>query len=198
MDFLVDDEAGYRELRLALMGAGTLEPITRPGLAPVAMERELRADQYGIRTFLLVDAVPLKFEIVREARIAFELPTRTDRVHGVYTLTRIDLAASKLLANSDRWVDNSTFARDIIDLAMLDLSPRLLARALRKAEAAYGPAAQTDAGRALRVLRERPGRLVSCMEALSITLPPAFVQQRLRSLARRLAAVEGTRRGDDP
>lgn len=195
MDFMVASEAGYRELRLALMAADTLAPITRPGVAPIAMERALRADQYGIRTFLLVDNVPLKFEIVREARIAFDAPGRTDRLRGVYTLTRIDLAASKFLANSDRWADDSAFSRDIIDLAMLDLPPRHLQTALHKAQAAYGPAAQADARRALQALHTRTGRLPQCMGALSIRLSPALVQQRLRDLSRRLAIATSTRTG---
>lgn len=189
MDFMVANEAGYRELRLTLMTAGTLAPITRAGHIPFPLERPLRADQYGIRTFMLVDDVPLKFEIVREARIAFDPPGRADRLHGVYTLTRIDLAASKFLANSDRWADDSTYSRDVIDLAMLDLPPRHLVPALRKAQAAYGRAALRDAQRALEALHERSGRLLRCLGALSVTLPPALVQQRLRSLARRLGAV---------
>lgn len=186
MDFLVANEAGYRELRLGLMSARTLAPITRAGQIPVPMERPPRVDQYGIRAFLQVDAMPLKFEIVREARIAFDTPGRMDRLHGVYTLTRSDLAASRLLANSDRWADDSTYSRDIIDLAMLNLPPRQLLPALRKAQVAYGRAALRDARRALEALRERAGHLLRCLDALSVTLPPALIQQRVRSLARRL------------
>lgn len=194
MDFLVANEAGYRALRLLLLESDTMKPITRAGHTPVSLARPFRADQYGIRTFIRVDDVELKFEIVREARITFDLPSPRDRVCGVYALTPVDLAASKFLANSDRFADAGTFARDIIDLAMLDLPPRKLEPALRKAEVAYGRAALADANRALDRLRTHPDTLRRCMDALSITLPPAIVQQRLRSLSRRFAVIARARR----
>jgi len=46
------------------------------------------------------------------------------------------LAAPKLLANSDRWADDATFSRDLIDLAMLVLPRPVLSRALLKASSA--------------------------------------------------------------
>src|SRR5690606_9414828 len=100
-----------------------------------------------------------------------------------------DLAASKLLANSDRWRDDSVFSRDAIDLAMMNLPPRFLFLALDKAAGAYGNAVAVDMSRALEDLRTRPGRLQRCMRAMAMTLPPAFVQQRLRALARRLEGL---------
>ncbi|HET6588049.1 MAG TPA: nucleotidyl transferase AbiEii/AbiGii toxin family protein [Oleiagrimonas sp.] len=189
MDFMVSEQAGYRDLRHRLMAAGNLAPITRAGCAPIALEREIRADRYGIRMFVLVEKVPIKFEIVNEGRIQFDVPGRADKVCGVYTLSRTDLAASKFLANADRWPDDSVFSRDVIDLAMLDMPPRQLAPALRKAWEAYGATVVTDMRRALDTLRDRPGRLERCIKALSIALPPAAVQQRLRSLARRLTTL---------
>lgn len=64
------------------------------------------------------------------------MPAKMDEVCGVATLPVLDLAASKILANSDRGLDSATFMRDIIDLAMLDLSMQELQRALQKAEKA--------------------------------------------------------------
>lgn len=189
IDFMVSELAGYRDLRHRLRGARNLEPITRAGHEPVALEREVRADQYGIRTFLAVNGTPIKFEIVHEGRIHFDAPGRADKVCGVATLTRIDLAASKFLANADRWLDDSVFSRDAIDLAMLDLPPRWLRPALQKAIDAYGATVLTDMQRALEALCERPERLMRCMQALSIRLPPATVHQQLRKLTRRLIAI---------
>ena len=191
IDFLVSDLAGYRDLRKLLMGARDLSLLTRSGAEPIAFNRDIRSDQYGIRTFLDVQGAAIKFEIVNEGRIQFEIPARSERVCGVTTLSRVDLAACKFLANSDRWRDDSVFARDVIDLAMLDLPPRKLGPALAKAMVPYGVAVMTDIHRALASLRERPDWLRRCMVALSITLPPAAVQQKLRSLARRLATVAG-------
>lgn len=99
------------------------------------------------------------------------------------------LAASKLLANADRWRDDSVFSRDAIDLAFMDLPPRRLAPALHKAMEAYGASVVTDLQRALETLRDRSGRLTRCLTALSIRQPPALVLQKLRLLGRRLAAT---------
>lgn len=192
IDFLVADPAGYRELRQRLRGAKDLSALTRVGFEPIAFTRDVRADQCGIRSFLDVRGTPVKFEIVREGRIQFEAPRRTQQVCGIPTLSRPDLAACKLLANADRWSDDSVFARDVIDLAMLELPPRALRPALEKVIPAYGAGVVVDMQKALASLRQRPDWLRRCMQALSIALPPALVQQKLRSLARRLAsAVEG-------
>lgn len=186
VDFLVSDPAGYRAIRQYLRGARDLSPLSRSTHAPAVLEREARIDQYGIRAFALVEGAGIKFEIVNEGRIQFDTPSRSDVVCGIATLSTGDLASSKLLANSDRWADDSVFARDAIDLAMLDLPPRRLAPALEKAIAAYGNSVMEDMQAALQRLRERPGWLQRCMAALSIRLPPAVMQQRLRHLARRL------------
>ncbi len=189
IDFLVSDADGYRQLRQLLAGADGIDALLRAGAAPIALARDIRADQYGIRTVLSVDGVGIKFEIVREARIALEPPARNDVVCGIATLTTTDLAASKLLANSDRWRDDSTFSRDAIDLAMMDLPPRSLRPAVDKARQAYGEAVVVDMRRALDGLRERPVHLERCLRALSMTLPAGALQQRLRTLDRRLDRI---------
>src|SRR3954466_4869430 len=117
IDFLVADRNGYRDLRQMLGGAAGLAPLVRADLK-VEPARELRADQYGIRTQVRSGAALIKFEIVFEARIAFDVPGPEDQVCGVRTLAPIDLAAEKLLANTDRWPDDGVFSRDLIDLAM--------------------------------------------------------------------------------
>lgn len=182
IDFLVSDAAGYRDLRQRLTGPDALQAIVRPGTALKAL-REIRADQHGIRTLIEAEGAQIKFEIVREARIALDQPGRSDRVCGVATLTLRDLAASKLLANSDRWADDSIFSRDLIDLAMMQVKPKLLREAREKAQLAYGDSIATDLQRAIDQLLGRPGRIERCMQALQITVPKALVWQRVRALA---------------
>lgn len=192
MDFLVSDRASWRGLRERLTGPEGLQAITRAGhrLNPL---REIRADQYGIRTLLAAGAdgeagQPIKFEIVLEARIELDVPGRADCIEGVATLTALDMACSKLLANSDRWADDGVFSRDLIDLAMLEAPRTLLRQALVKAQSAYGEAVTRDLARAIEQLLGRDGRLERCMAALQIELPRALLWQRigaLRSLVRR-------------
>lgn len=189
IDFLVSDPDGYRQLRLCLAGAADIDALLRAGAPPLTLARDIRADQYGIRTALLVDGVRIKLEIVREARIVLDEPTRSDAVCGIATLATADLAASKLLANSDRWRDDSAFSRDAIDLAMMNLPPRGLRPALGKAAQAYGDAAAADMRLALDALRKRPAHLERCIRALAMAMPPAALQQRLRTLQRRLDRV---------
>ena len=186
VDFLVADRDGYRALRQMLSGRQDIAALQRPGATPLALAREIRADQYGIRTAVLVEGVGIKFEIVREARIALDAPGRTDAICGLATLSLQDLAASKLLANSDRWRDDSAFSRDAIDLAMLDLPPRRLRPAIHKAQGAYGDAIASDIRRALDRLRDDSSHLQRCMRAMAMTMPMAMLQQRLRALRRRL------------
>lgn len=184
IDFLVSDATGYRGLRELLTGPAGLAPITRAGAPALVVMREVRADQYGIRTQVQMDGQAIKFEIVREARIALDAPTPQDVVCGVGTLTLTDLAASKLLANSDRQADDGVFSRDVIDLAMLGLSLPQLRAALQKAEQAYGGAVLRDLAKALDRLQSREGWLDRCMKAMAMDMPKALLWQKIRSLKR--------------
>lgn len=189
IDFLVSDPTGYRELRQLLTGPQGLNAVVRPGAQPLAMLREMRADQYGIRTMVQMDGQAIKFEIVREARIALAVPGTDDVVCGIGTLTPLDLAASKLLANSDRQADDGVFSRDVIDMAMMGLRLPVLRMALAKAEQAYGPAVARDLGKAIDRLQERQGWLERCMKAMAMTLPKAVLWQKIRALRRLLKPV---------
>jgi hypothetical protein len=100
---------------------------------------------------------------------------------GVSTLTRLDLAASKLLANSDRQADDGVFSRDVIDLAMMDLPLPALRAALAKAEQAYGPSVARDLGKAIDRLQNRTGWLERCMQAMAMQLPKAVLWQKVRA-----------------
>jgi hypothetical protein len=187
IDFLVSQVAGYRELRRRLTAEAGIQAIVRPGAA-LAQTRELRADQYGIRTIVEVDNASIKFEIVLEARIALDPPGTDDSVCGIATLTPRDMVASKLLANCDRWADDSVFCRDLIDLAMMKPTTRLLQQGLDKARLAYGDSVDKDLARAIERLLERQGRLEQCMKAMQMTVPPALLRQNIKRLAPRPAA----------
>ncbi|RZJ10196.1 MAG: hypothetical protein EON50_15825 [Acidovorax sp.] len=185
IDFLVSDVAGYRELRQLLTGPHGLAAITHPHALPLITLREIRADQYGIRTQVQMDRQAIKFEIVREGRIALAPPGPQDVVCGVSTLTSLDLAASKLLANSDRQADDGVFSRDVIDLAMMELPLPALRAALAKAQEAYGAAVERDLGKAIDRIQHRAGWLERCMQAMAMQgIAKALVWKRIRALRR--------------
>lgn len=186
IDFIVSDLAGYRELRQMLTKANGLQPILRDGMK-VELAREIRADQYGIRTHVHSGESTIKFEIVLEARIELAQPGEQDRVCGIRTLAPIDLAAEKLLANADRWRADEVYSRDLIDLALMPADRKLLEAACTKAESAYGDSVRQSLAQAVEMLKDRPGRLEECMASMRVgPVTKAQVWQAIRTLARRL------------
>ena len=164
IDFLCASQHGYRKLREAV-GPTSLGPIAGRGLK---LARDVRADQYGVRTFFATAVGALKFEIVREARIA--LAGRAVARLPVHALDHSHCFAEKFLANADRGLDAATLSRDIVDLAfMIEGWETADAQAgLALAESAYGAsvrrsvAAVRDKVRGDRSYRNR------CMEGLAI------------------------------
>ena len=184
IDFMVSDVGGYRAMRQLLTGPQGTGAIVREGAAPLEQAREVRADQYGIRTLLRVAEQPIKLEIVLEGRIKFALPGPGDEVCGIATLTPLDMATSKLLANSDRWNDDGVFNRDLIDLAMMSPPLPLLRQAVAKAEQAYGQSVLNDLAKAINRLQTRQGWAERCMQVMAMDLPKALLWQKVRALAR--------------
>ena len=184
IDFIVSDRGGYRTLRQLLAGPDGVRAIARPGATLDAI-RETRADQYGLRTLLRVDGVAIKFELVLEARIVLEPSGTTDRICGVATLAPLDMLATKLLANSDRWRDDAVLSRDLIDLAMMAPPKKLLQQAIGKAQVAYGDSVQSDLAKAIEDLRQRPHRLDRCMLDMRMnTVSKAVLWGRIKGLAK--------------
>jgi hypothetical protein len=72
------------------------------------------ADQYGIRMAIIVDGIPIKTEIIAEARFELDSP-RQPNWSPVECLSISDCFTSKLLANADRSADPSVHSRDLID-----------------------------------------------------------------------------------
>ena len=180
IDFLVSDRAGYRAIR-QLLAADGIQGIARQG-ATLTPARDLWADGYGVRAAVTVDDIPIKFEIIVEGWLTLDTPSPDDKVCGVATLTPLDMAATKLLANSYRWADSATHSRDLIDLAMMSLSKALLGQALNKARAAYGDSVERNLAKAVESLREQPNRLDRHLEALAMTIPKVLLWKRIRAL----------------
>jgi hypothetical protein len=184
IDFIMSDLAGYRDLRQVLRTGTNLQAIVREGLQ-LELSREIRADQYGIRTQVRSGESKIKFEIVLEARIVLETPSDEERICGIQTLAPIDLAAEKLLANADRWPDDAVFSRDLIDLAMMRADRKLLEAACVKAEIAYGESVRRSLARAIDTMQSRPGRLEECVRALSVgPVTKAQLWQEIRRVGR--------------
>lgn len=178
--FLVSSLTGYRDLRL--LARSGLEALFRDKILPFAQTREVRIDQYGIRTQFSIVGRDIKFVIVLEGRIELETPSPDDLVCGVATLSPLDMASSKLLANADRWCDDGAFNRDIIDLAMMTPTRKLMDQAVTKAQSAYGSAILKDLGQAIDRVENRSGWLERCMEAMAMELPKAVLWKRIRAL----------------
>ena len=182
IDFLVSDILCYRRLREIVTGSGSIANIFKEDATQTIQFGDVRTDQYGIRTSILVAGQPIKFEIVLEGRIELELPNSSDVICGVSTLTKLDMATSKLLANSDRWGDDSVFNRDVIDLAMIPLSLPTLRRAVAKAETAYGKSILRDLNLAIERLESRQNWLEHCIDVLSIQATKAVLWTKIRTL----------------
>lgn len=178
IDFLVSDLASYRHLRNLVREQG-LQVLMRNADAGRLQASDIRSDQYGIRTKVFVQGKPIKFEIVLEGRIALASPRKKDSIAGVATLTRLDMAASKLLANSDRGLDMGMHCRDVIDLAMLNLSKTEFLEAVTKSKQAYGEAILKDLTKVIDRLGEATGLLERCMTAMDISVPRALLWQNI-------------------
>ena len=183
IDFLISDIECYRNLRQLMTSPPGIVCILREGAEKLEQSRPVRTDQYGIRTMLLVDNYPIKFEIVLEGRIQLESPDPKDEICGIATLTPQDMVTSKLLANSDRWRDDAAFGRDLIDLAMMEPSQKLMRAAIAKAEEAYGHSIRQDLNKAIDRMQTEDGWMGRCMQTLSIEIPRALLWQRVRAVS---------------
>ena len=149
----------------SLTFGGHFDPLTN-SRAPVRALRELRGDQYGLRTQIAVGETAIKFEIVREARISLN---GRDHPHlGIPTLLREDMYCEKLLANADRFNDSAVLSRDILDLTMMISRwgpiPEI---AWAKARTAYGESVDRAYAKAVSHVRVRAW-LQKCMEVMSM------------------------------
>jgi hypothetical protein len=180
IDFLVSSKAGYRDLRQLTRNG--LKALFRENTLPFSPIRDVRIDQYGIRSMLEVVGKRIKFEIVHEGRIELDAPGPDDTVCGIATLSPLDMATSKLLANSDRWNDDGAFNRDLIDLAMMKPARKLLEAAVAKAQSAYGNAILDDLAKAIDRIENRSSWLERCMKTMAMDMPKAVLWKHIRQL----------------
>lgn len=165
IDFLCASQDGYRILREAVWGRG-ISGLMKPN-APLKPIRDMKADQYGIRCFIEIEGTRIKFEIVREGRIAL-LGAMSDR-YMVPLLCRQDMYAEKLLANADRFADRAVFNRDMIDLSMMIAGwGNIPEDSWTKAFNAYGETVYSAYDKALAMIRDESW-LRQCMQALQMT-----------------------------
>ncbi len=186
MDFLVSDKAGFRQLRQLATSPHGINALVREGTGALKATRDIRADQYGIRTMLEAGVHSIKFEIILEARISLDAPNPSRKICGVSILSERDMITSKLLANSDRWNDPSIFSRDLIDLAMMSPDKEVLEQAIKKATEAYGECITVDLVKAINSMQTRPDWLERCMDTLKINTPQAQLWQKIRNLKQTL------------
>ena len=179
VDLIVSSKDGYRELR-GLVNSQGVEALMK---RPLPLRREARIDQYGIRCAFDVDSTAIKFEIVFEGRVQLQDPLPEDRVIGVWALTMRDKVATKLMANSDRWADDSVWNRDIIDLAVLAKGQEVDPAGVAAAVEAYGSSVLVDFEKARTSLLERDGRLINCMKRLQMTMPEDHLRRLIQGLA---------------
>ena len=92
----------------------------------------------------------------------------------------VDLTATKLMANADRWADDAVMSRDLIDLAMLaGQDGSLSAEAAAKARKAYGSSIDLAFAKARQHLLDRPQRLKICRRALGMTMRETALRRRI-------------------
>lgn len=171
IDFLCSDRDGYRALRSTITNVSLGEISARP----VRLAREVRADQYGIRTVLEIGDDLIKFEIVNEARI--DLSGGAVRYLHVPCLDKECCFAEKFLANDDRWIDESVLSRDIIDLAyMIEAwGTKPFLEGMRRARQAYGDVVVKSIRSAAQRLKDDKTYCKKCVDGLQLTKTSTLV-----------------------
>ena len=163
IDFICASVEGYRTLRNIVsqqsLGALMQTPVKH-------FRDDVRADRYGIRTFLEVDGQPIKIEIVSEGRISASGENHPD--FPVPILSRNDMFAEKLLANTDRGMDKAAMSRDIIDIAMmLQAWGAIPEAAWLKVKHVYGDSAEKAYRNAVELVSD-PNYLAQCLSNMSM------------------------------
>lgn len=165
IDFLCASADGYRQIR-ELVSDNDIDKLAKE---PVRLARDVRKDRDKIYAVIDVGAGerPIKFELVREARI----PLTGQRIPGlpVAALSQVDLYAEKILANADRWPDASVMYRDAIDLAMMiDQWGPIPQAALDKTALAYGKDAVASLGKVTDYLSNNDAALDRALASMGM------------------------------
>ena len=164
LDFLVSPK-NFQQLRAGISGGQSIFRRQEGFRAS-----EPRIDRYGIRYPLFIERgdreTALKLEIIADYNLEIDKP---ETYNDLPCLNLVDRLAAKLMANADRWGDDSTFSRDLIDLAIIaNARNSLPKKAYLKSELVY-PDAITALKEALIKFQSFPERREKCYEALQIS-----------------------------
>lgn len=187
IDFIVSSREGIRAIR-ETVNSRSLGKLFKD---PVTLVRDVITDRDAVRTFIVEEpaAQPIKFEIIYEGRIDVE--GVADRTLLVPTLTPRCAVAEKFLANTDRGLDKTTYARDAIDLAFiaLELDEKTFAQGYQRAVGAYGASVPQQFNAVLKRLEIDAAYRSECIAELMIEDPRRFREGlvKLRSFKRSLS-----------
>lgn len=162
IDFLCSSADGYRFLRNAVSSNNLGELIDKP----IKYLREIRTERDKISTFVESDGIPVKIEIVREARI--DILGGYDNDIMLPVLAQEDLFAQKLLANADRGMDRQSKSRDIIDIAaMIEGWGEIPDSSWSKAVDAYGNQIAYNFAKSVQLIHDKD-HMRDCITALDM------------------------------
>ena len=173
IDFICPVGPGYRRLRELLGQSGNNQSTFFRKTDSIEFPRHLAADQYGVRFLVVADGAPIKFEIVAENRIQLERHDEFDWT-SLPCLSEVDRFAEKLLANADRWNDESIESRDLIDLAVMRANGNIPKQSIEKSESAYPVIDPLE--KALRKFRLSERYRNKCFDALQIENRDSILQ----------------------
>lgn len=150
IDFLCPNKDSYRAVRETISNA-SLGHLVKQDFEYL---REIRADRYGVRTFIKISDTVIKLEIVSYDE--YQLTGGSDKnLFPVPYLSRESCFMTKLLANADRLL--SPPFKDSFDLVAMHLAwgdiPEI---AWREAERQYGSVPKTALIKALDDILTRP------------------------------------------
>lgn len=175
VDFACPVGPGYRRFRELLSQRGHQVLFRTP--EAMAVPRGFRADQYGVRMAIDIEGALIKLEFFSEARIALA-PPEPQPWTSVACLSLVDQFAEKLLANADRWSDDSVEARDLIDLCVLRNRRPIPRESIEKAQSAYP--VEPELKRALVAFQTRDDYRSRCFAHLE--MEPSSIRDVMKGL----------------
>jgi predicted nucleotidyltransferase component of viral defense system len=166
IDFICSvSSSGYKNLRSLIFDHGYKTLFSH--LNHISIGRSTM-DQYGIRMLIKIENsdIFIKTEIIAEGRFTLETPHFYEWTK-IPCLSENDAITSKLLANSDRYIDDNILSRDLIDLAILRSNQTFGTKAINKAEQAYEVIRPLKI--AIQRFQDRPEYREKCFEQLKIS-----------------------------
>lgn len=163
IDFVCASDSGYKQLRESIFDFGFKQIGT-----DVQLSRDVKSDHYGIRTAILIDGIPIKFEIIKESRLKKITPGCYVGI-PVVCLSKSDMFTEKVLANTDRFKDKHVLSRDIIDLIAMEHAWGVIPeQSFVLAEHAYGKLARLSIDKAYDMISDS-NYLNDCFQKMNIT-----------------------------